>query len=54
MGSMITYARPDGQSATAYLVQPQAGALAPAIVVIQEWWGLNEQIKDVAHRLVKQ
>ena len=54
MGSMITYTRPDGQSATAYLVQPQAGALAPAIVVIQEWWGLNEQIKDVAHRLVKQ
>jgi len=25
MGSMITYTRPDGQSATAYLVQPQAG-----------------------------
>ena len=54
MGSMITYARPDGQSAKAYLVQPQAGASAPAIVVIQEWWGLNEQIKDVAHRLVDQ
>jgi len=54
MGSMITYTRPDGQSATAYLVQPQAGALAPAIVVIQEWWGLNEQIKEVAHRLAQQ
>ena len=54
MGSMITYMRPDGQSATAYLVQPQAGALAPAIVVIQEWWGLNEQIKEVAHRLAQQ
>ncbi len=54
MGSMITYARPDGQSATAYLVQPQAGALAPAIVVIQEWWGLNHQIKEVAQRLAQQ
>jgi len=54
MGSMITYMRPDGQSATAYLVQSQAGALAPAIVVIQEWWGLNEQIKEVAHRLAQQ
>ena len=54
MRSMITYMRPDGQAAKAYLVQPQAGALAPAIVVIQEWWGLNEQIKDVAHRLAEQ
>ena len=54
MRSMITYMRPDGQAAKAYLVQPQAGALAPAIVVIQEWWGLNDQIKDVAHRLAEQ
>ena len=54
MGSMIAYMRPDGQAAKAYLAQPQAGASAPAIAVIQEWWGLNEQIKDVAHRLVKQ
>ena len=54
MGSMIAYMRPDGQAAKAYLVQPQAGASAPAIVVIQEWWGLNEQIKDVAHRLADQ
>ncbi len=54
MGSMITYTRPDGQSATAYLVQPQAGSLAPAIVVIQEWWGLNHQIKEVAQRLAQQ
>lgn len=54
MGSMIAYMRPDGQAAKAYLVQPQAGASAPAIAVIQEWWGLNEQIKAVAHRLVKQ
>ena len=28
--------------------------MAPAIVVIQEWWGLNDQIKQVAERLAKQ
>jgi len=54
MGSMLTYTRPDGQSAAAYLEQPAAGALAPAIVVIQEWWGLNAQIKRVADRLAQQ
>ena len=26
MGSMVTYTRPDGQSATGYLVQPAAGS----------------------------
>jgi len=53
MGSMVTYIRPDGQAATGYLVQPAAGAAAPAVVVIQEWWGLNEQIKHVAQRLAQ-
>ena len=53
MGSMVTYQRPDGQLATGYLVQPAAGASAPAIVVIQEWWGLNDQIKQVAERLAQ-
>ncbi|EQD68863.1 dienelactone hydrolase family protein [mine drainage metagenome] len=51
MGSMISYKRPDGQTASAYLVKPKGSENAPAIVVIQEWWGLNDQIKSVADRL---
>ncbi len=51
MGSMIRYTRPDGQTASAYLVAPEGLENAPAIVVIQEWWGLNDQIKGVADRL---
>ena len=54
MGQTIEFNRPDGQAATGYLVQPAAGASAPAVVVIQEWWGLNAQIKQVAERLAKQ
>ena len=54
MGQIIEFNRPDGQAATGYLVQPAAGASAPAVVVIQEWWGLNAQIKQVAERLAKQ
>jgi carboxymethylenebutenolidase len=51
MGKMISYPRPDGQSASGFLVDPAAGATAPGMVVIQEWWGLDAQIKGVADRL---
>ena len=44
---MISYKRPDGKPVDAYL----AGSKGPGIVVIQEWWGLNDQIKGVADKL---
>ena len=50
MGTMVNFARPDGTSVQGYLAEPAANN-APAIVVIQEWWGLNDQIKGVADRL---
>jgi carboxymethylenebutenolidase len=51
MGHMISFKRPDGQSVQGYLAEPAAGANAPGLVVIQEWWGLNAQIKGVADRM---
>ena len=51
MGKMISYQRPDGQDVNGYLAEPPGGKPAPAIVVIQEWWGLNDQIKGVADKL---
>jgi carboxymethylenebutenolidase len=33
-----------------YLAEPAAPAGAPGVVVIQEWWGLNDQIRGVADR----
>ena len=53
MGKMISFKRPDGQSVNGYLAEPQQGAKAPGMVVIQEWWGLNDQIKGVADKLAK-
>lgn len=53
MGKMISFKRPDGQSVNGYLAEPAQGAKAPGIVVIQEWWGLNNQIKGVADKLAK-
>ncbi|MFP3567386.1 dienelactone hydrolase family protein [Paraburkholderia sp. SIMBA_030] len=52
-GSMITFRRPDGQDIQGYLSKPQKLEGAPAIVVIQEWWGLNDQIRGVADRLAQ-
>ena len=49
MGTMISYSRPDGKSVPGYLAEA-AAAGAPAVVVIQEWWGLNDQIRGVADR----
>lgn len=51
MAKTITFQRPDGQSVSGYLAQAAQGASAPGVVVIQEWWGLNDQIRGVADRL---
>ena len=51
MGQMISYKRPDGKSVQGYLAEPKGGGAAPGMVVIQEWWGLNDQIKGVADKL---
>ena len=57
MAKMVSFNRPDGKSVNGYLAEPDirgnAAAKAPGIVVIQEWWGLNDQIKSVADKLAK-
>lgn len=50
MGKMVEFKRPDGQSVQGYLAEPADAAGAPGVVVIQEWWGMNAQIKGVADR----
>lgn len=50
MGKTISYKRPDGNSVNGYLAEPSGGK-GPGVVVIQEWWGLNDQIRGVADKL---
>lgn len=38
----------------AYLARPKVKGTYPALIVIQEWWGLNEHIKDVARRFARE
>jgi carboxymethylenebutenolidase len=48
----MTFNRPDGKPAEGYLAS--AGrASAPGVVVIQEWWGLQDQIKGICDRLAR-
>ncbi|MBV8574335.1 MAG: dienelactone hydrolase family protein [Acetobacteraceae bacterium] len=51
MGTMIEFARPDRGKTKGYLAT--AGQGQPGVVVIQEWWGLNDQICGVADRFAR-
>ncbi|ETR76841.1 carboxymethylenebutenolidase [Afipia sp. P52-10] len=49
MGTSISYKRPDGKENGGYLASAGRSG-APGIVVIQEWWGLQDQIKGICDR----
>lgn len=51
MGEMIEVARPDGDRLPAYYAAPSGAQAAPGVVVIQEWWGLIDSIKETADKL---
>lgn len=44
----------NGEQGTGYLIRPERDGVVPGVVVIQEWWGLNDHIKDIAHRFAEQ
>ena len=50
---MIQFTRPDGKTVEGYLAEPAHGANAPGVVVLQEWWGLDDEVMSVADRLAK-
>ncbi len=51
MGETIEVQRLDGGTCPAYLARSGRATAAPGFVMLQEWWGLNEQIKGLADRL---
>ena len=48
MGEMVTFAA-NGRMAEGYLAKPPSGR-GPGVIVIQEWWGLVDHIKDLTDR----
>jgi len=52
IGQAVVYGTIDGEPLTGYLARPaDAGAETPALIVIHEWWGLNDNIRQTAQRL---
>lgn len=52
-GEEVTYTSLDGKPIQGYLARPTAQYFAPlpAILVIHEWWGLNDNVKAMTRRL---
>ena len=47
----VEYPGPDGETLTGYWARPEGDGAYPAVIVLQEWWGLNEHIMDVTRRI---
>jgi carboxymethylenebutenolidase len=48
------YPGPKGETLTGYLARPTDEGARPAVIVIQEWWGLNDHIRDVTRRFAQE
>lgn len=51
MSERVSFKSRGGASVDGALALPGGAGKAPTVVVIQEWWGLNDQIKKTADRL---
>ena len=51
--SETKFTAPDGVSITGYLSRPKGEGKHPGVVVIHEWRGQNDHIRDVCRRLAK-
>lgn len=52
MGEILVFQRPDGGPSEGYLVP--AADKSPALILIQEWWGINAHIRNLAERFARE
>ncbi len=50
MSSPITFTAQDGSKVSGEIALPSGEGKAPGLVLVQEWWGLNDHIRDLADR----
>lgn len=53
MTTTVTFETKNGKPASGAFAEPSGTARAPALVLCQEWWGLNDHVKSIAERLAK-
>jgi carboxymethylenebutenolidase len=51
---IVEYAGPGGETLTGYMARPAGAEALPAVIVLQEWWGVNEHIMDVTRRIANE
>jgi carboxymethylenebutenolidase len=51
--SDVKFPAADGEPVSGYLSRPKGDDKRPAVVVVHEWRGINDQVRDVARRLAK-
>ena len=51
-GTMVEFSS-NGGIGSGYLSKPESGK-GPGVIVIQEWWGLVDHIKDIADRFARE
>ncbi|GAB1341765.1 dienelactone hydrolase family protein [Gemmatimonas sp.] len=49
-GESVVYATVDGKKIRGYLAKPTNFKTGPAVVMVHEWWGLNDNMKAMADR----
>ncbi|WP_394838248.1 dienelactone hydrolase family protein [Pendulispora rubella] len=51
MTTRVEFAGKNGETVKGDLALPEGSAKAPAVIVLQEWWGVNDHIRSIATRL---
>jgi carboxymethylenebutenolidase len=54
MTTHVTFKSKSGKDASGALAEPSGSGKAPSIVLIQEFWGLNDHVKSMVERFAKE
>src|SRR5688500_17374628 len=54
MTTRVSFKSKTGGDVSGELAEPRGAGKAGPVVLIQEWWGLNDHVKDLTERLVKE
>jgi carboxymethylenebutenolidase len=53
MSKRVTFSSKSGAQASGEIAEPEGSGKAPAVVLVQEWWGINDHIRSLLDRLAK-
>jgi carboxymethylenebutenolidase len=52
--AMVEFSGKEDVTESGYLARPEGNGPFPGVIVVQEWWGLNDHIKDLANRFAEE